>query len=158
MPSIVSIYSKHAGSVLRLLNRTDCDVWLYQKNLWMFMFEMISGITDGWQGCKPHRPPAKRNVTTGPLPSLYFGICYSFHFSTLLFFLGFSDCFPVISGFVYSRSIPNLILFLHYFLSVGPWAPFSQVSPWLKPYCIWSKLKVVLQIRAMCIATSSILQ
>ena len=34
----------HAGCVLR----TDCDVWLYQKNFWLFMLEMhlISGITD----------------------------------------------------------------------------------------------------------------
>jgi len=95
----------------------------------MFMLEMhlISGKTDGWQGCKPHRPPAKRNVTTGPLPSLYFGICYSFHFSTLFFF-GFFGLFSSDFGFLYSRSIPNLILFLHYFLSVGQWAPVSQVS------------------------------
>jgi len=45
-------------------------VWLYQKKLWLFMFEMhlISGITDGWQGCEPP-PPAKLNVKTGTLPS-----------------------------------------------------------------------------------------
>jgi len=100
----------------------------------MFMFEMhlISGITDEWQGCEPHRSPAKRNIKTGPLPSLYFGICYSFDFRRLLFFGLFSSNF----GFLYGRSIPNLLLFLHYFLSVGQWAPFSQVSPWLKPYCI----------------------
>ena len=32
-------------------------VWLYQKNFWLFMFELhlISGITDVWQGCEP--PP-----------------------------------------------------------------------------------------------------
>ena len=30
--------------------------------------------TDGWQGCEPHPPPAKLNVKTGPLPSLYFRI------------------------------------------------------------------------------------
>jgi len=59
---------------LRLLNRTDCYVWLYKKNLWMFMFEMhlISGIVEGWQGCE--LPPAKLNVKTGPLPCFYFGI------------------------------------------------------------------------------------
>jgi len=39
MSTIGSIlYSKHAGCVLRLLNRIDCYVWLYQKNLWLFMF------------------------------------------------------------------------------------------------------------------------
>jgi len=78
MPTIVSIYSKHAGCVLRLLNRIDCYVWLYQKKLWLFMFEMhlISGITDGWQGGEPPSP-AKLNVKTRPLPSLYIGIYYS---------------------------------------------------------------------------------
>jgi len=34
MPAIVSVCSKHAGFVLRFLNRTDCYVWLCQKNLW----------------------------------------------------------------------------------------------------------------------------
>jgi len=60
MLTIVSIYSKYAGCVLRLLNRTDCHVWLYQKNLWLFMFKMhlISGITDGWQGCEPPLLPS----------------------------------------------------------------------------------------------------
>jgi len=57
MPTIGSIYSKHAGCVMRLLNRTDCYVWFYQKNLWLFMFEMhlisgitdwVAGVTDGW--------------------------------------------------------------------------------------------------------------
>ena len=33
MPTIVSICSKHVGCVLRLLNRIDCYVWLYQKKL-----------------------------------------------------------------------------------------------------------------------------
>jgi len=49
---------KHIGCVLRLLNRADCYVWLYQKNLWLFMFEMhlISGTTDRWQRCEPPRP------------------------------------------------------------------------------------------------------
>ena len=94
MPTIVSIYSQHAGCVLRLLNRSDCYVWLYQKNLWVFMFEMhlISGITDGWP------PPAKLNVKTGPLPNLYFNICCSFGFRRLFFF-AFRSVFPVISGF-----------------------------------------------------------
>jgi len=56
----------------------------YQKNLWVFMFEMhlISGITD-------EPPPAKLNVKTGPLRSLYFGSYYSFGFSRLLFFTFF---------------------------------------------------------------------
>jgi len=68
--------------------------------MWLFMFEMhlISGINDGWQGFEP-ASPAKLNVKTGPLPSLYIGIYYYFGFSRLLFFLRFLECFPVISGF-----------------------------------------------------------
>ena len=44
------------------------------------------GITD-------EPPPAKLNVKTGPLRSLYFGICYSFGFSRLLFFFVFRSVF-----------------------------------------------------------------
>jgi len=39
----------------------------------MFEMHLTSGITDGWQGCEPPSP-AKLNVKTGPLASLYFGI------------------------------------------------------------------------------------
>jgi len=70
MPTIVSIHSTHAGYVLRLLNHADCHVWLYEKNVWLFMFKMhlMSGINNGWHGLEP--PPAKLlNVKTGPLPS-----------------------------------------------------------------------------------------
>jgi len=45
-----------------------------------------------------NRLPAKLNVKTEPLPSLYFGIYYSFGFSRMLFFLLFLECFSVISG------------------------------------------------------------
>jgi len=159
MPTILSIYSKHTGCVLRLLNRTDCYVWLYQKNLWMFMVEMhlISGITDRWQGCGTNRPPAKRNEKQGPYPAciLVFAILL---ISINCCFFAFFGLFSSDFGILYSRSIPNLLLFLHYFLGVGQWALFSQLSPCHKPYCIWSKLKIVLQIRAMCRAASSILQ
>ena len=112
----------------------SCVCWIvpiatctHQKNLWVFMFEMhqISGITD-----EPH--PAKLNVKTGPLRSLYFGSYYSFGFSRLLFF-AFFWVFSGDFGFLYSCSIPGLLLFLNYFLIVGQWAPFSKVSPWLKP-------------------------
>ena len=134
MPTIVSIYSKHDGCFLRWLNRTDCYVWLYQKNLWLFMFEMhlISGITDG--GRCANLPPAKLNVKSGPrpLPSLYFCIYYCFGFSRLFFF-AFFGVFSGDFGFLYRHSIPDLLLFFNYFLSVSQWAPFSLVSPWLKP-------------------------
>ena len=58
--------------------------------------------------------PAKLNVNTGILPSLYFGIFYSFGFSRLLVFAFFG----VFSGdfrFLYSRSIPDLLFFLKFF-------------------------------------------
>ena len=86
----------------------------------MFEMHLISGITD-------ELPPpllAKLNVKTGPLRSLYFGIYYSFDFGRLLFFAFFG----VFSGdieFLYSRSIPGLLLFLNYFLSVSQWAHFT---------------------------------
>jgi len=61
---------------------------------------LISDITDGWQGCEPPLP-AKLNVKTGPLPSLYFGIYYSFGFRRLLFFYVFG-MFSGEFGFLYS--------------------------------------------------------
>jgi len=69
-------------------------------------------------------PPSKINVKTGPLPSLNFGIYCSFGFSRL-FFLSFFGVLSGDFGFLFSRSIPNLLLFLKYFLSVSQWAPFS---------------------------------
>ena len=109
-----------------LLNRTDCYVCLYQKKLWLFMFEMhlISGITDGWQGCEPPSS-AKLNVTSRPLPGLYIDIYYSFGFSRLLYFFVFFGVFSGDFGFSYGLSILDFLLFLNYFLSVSRWAPFS---------------------------------
>jgi len=81
MPTYVSIYSIHAGCVRRLLNRTDCYASIRRKNLWLFVFEtnLISGITEGGQGCEPPLP-GKLNVKPGPPPNLFFGIYYSFRF------------------------------------------------------------------------------
>jgi len=59
----------------------------------MFEMHLISGITDWWQVCEPPPPPGKLNVKTGPLPSLYLGICYSFGFSRWLFFFVFRSVF-----------------------------------------------------------------
>jgi len=100
MLTVVSIYSKHDGCVLRLLNRIRETL---SKELWLFMFEMhvISGITDGGRG--GNRPPsAKLNVKTGTLSSLYFSIFYSFGFSSLLFFAFFGVFFGDF-GFLYCR-------------------------------------------------------
>jgi len=69
-------------------------------------------------------PTVELNVKTGPLASLYFGIYHSFGFSRLLFF-AFFGVFSGDFGFLYSRSIPDFLLFLNYFLSVSRWATFS---------------------------------
>ena len=90
----------------------------------MFEMHLTSGITDGWQGCEPPSP-AKLNVKSRPLSSLYIGIYYSFGFIRLLFFLRFFGVFSGDFGFLYSRSILHFLLFLNYFLSVSRWAPFS---------------------------------
>jgi len=122
MPNIVSIYSKHAGCVLRLLNRTDCYVYSIKRTCGCSCeMHLISGIID-------EPPPAKLNVKTRPLRSLYFGIYYSFGFRRLLFFAIFW-VFSGDFGFLYSCSIPGLLLFLNYFLSVGQLAPFSKFLP-----------------------------
>jgi len=90
----------------------------------MFEMQLISGKTDGWEGCGPPPLLAKLNVKSGPLTSLYFGIYYSFGFSRLLFF-AFVGVFSGDFEFLCCRSIPDLLLFLNYFLSVSQWAPFS---------------------------------
>jgi len=84
----------------------------------MFEMHLISGTTD-----EP-LPFAKLNVKSGPLHSLYFGIYCSFGFSRLLFF-AFLGVFSGDFGCMYSRSIPGLLLFFNYFLSVSQWATFS---------------------------------
>ena len=149
---------------LRLLKRTDCYVWLHQKKLWLFMFEMhlINGITD-------EPPPLpKLNVKTGPLRSLYFGIYYSFSFRRLLFFLRFWECFPVISGFsiaVQYRVYYRFSTIFWVLASGHPSAKFppsyvtapdqSKVcKPWSRP----AEASKQLQIRAMRRASSSVLQ
>jgi len=105
-------HSKHVGYVLRLLNRTGCCVWLYQKNLWLFMFEMhlISGITDGWQGCEP--PPCQAKCKNRACPYL---ACISI-FTILLVsvdccFFAFFGLFSGDYGFLYSHSIAYRICY-----------------------------------------------
>jgi len=125
MPTIVSIYSKHAGFVVRLLNRTICYVWLYQKSLWLFLFEihLISDITDGWQGCEPLSPPAKLNVKTEP--RLAGILVFSILLVSVDCFFAFFGVFSGDFGFLYRRWIPDFLLYLNYFLSVSRRAPFS---------------------------------
>ena len=160
MPTIVLIYSKHVRCVLRLLNRTDCYVWLYQNNFWLFMFEMhlISGITDGWQGA--NRPPAKLNVKTGPLPSLYFGIYYSFDFSRLLLFCVFRSVFRYIE--VLCRAVQYQICYcfwtIFWVLSVGSLQLSFLLAQTSSYVTAPDQSKVVLEIRAMRRASSNILQ
>ena len=85
----------------------------------------VSNAPDQWHNWRTTPPPlAKLNVKTGPLPSLYFVIYYSFGFSRLLFF-AFFGVFSGDFGFLYSCSITGLLLFLNYYLSVSQWAPFT---------------------------------
>jgi len=79
---------------------------------------------DQWHNWRIATPIAKLNVKTGLLRSLYFGIYYSFSFSRLLFF-AFFGVFSGDFGLLYSCSIPGLLFFLNYFLSVSQWAPFT---------------------------------
>ena len=106
--SIWRLVKPHGIYCVDILKHTGCVCWIVPtvtfdsikrtcvcsclKCTWS-----VASLTGG-RGANRHHPHAKRNVKTGPLPSLYFGICYSFDFSRL-FFLRFSDCFPVISGF-----------------------------------------------------------
>jgi len=71
-------------------------------------------------------PPTKTNVNAGPLSSLYFGIyCYlvSVDWCFVAFFAVFSDDFVF-----FIPSIPDLLLFLEYFLSVSQWAVQLRVT------------------------------
>jgi len=78
----------------------------------MFEMHLISGIADGWQGRETQRPPAKRNVKTGPYLAciLVFAILL---ISADCCFFAFFGLFSSDFGFLYSRSIPDLLLFLH---------------------------------------------
>jgi len=130
----------------------DCYVGLYQKNLWLFMFEMhlISGITD-------EPPPlAKLNVKTGPLRSLYFGIYYSFVFSRLLYFCVFGSVFPVISGFCIAVQYRVCYRFTTIFWVLASGLPSAKFLP--SYVTAPDQSKVELQIRTMHRASSSILQ
>ena len=104
--------------------------------------------------------PVKLNVKTGPLPSLHLVLIF-LGFQSIVVFLRFSECFPVISCFCIAVQIPDL-LFSQLFsktLSVSQWAPVSQVSPCSNLYVTApDQSKVELQIIDMCRASSSILQ
>jgi len=65
----------------------------------------VGNAPDQWHnwrvaGVRTAPPPAKRNLKTGPLPSLYFGICYAFDFSRLLYFCVFRIVFQWFRVFV----------------------------------------------------------
>jgi len=88
---------------------TSCVFWIVPIATCDSIKELVAvhvwNAPDQWHNWQtaPSRPPAplaKLNVKTGPLPSLYLGIYYSFGFSRLLFF-AFLECFPVIWVFVY---------------------------------------------------------
>ena len=117
---------------------------------------------DQWHNWRtaPALALAKIIVKTGPLRSLYFGIYYSFGFRRLLFFLRFSECFPVISGFCIAVQYRVCYCFstIFWVLASGlPSAKFTmaQTSSYVTAP---DQSKVALQIRAMYRPSSSILQ
>jgi len=81
----------------------------------MFEIHLISGIPDGWQVCES--PPGPYVACILVVTILLVSVdCCLFAF------------FGVFSGdlrFLYSCSLPDLLLFLNYFLNVRLWAPFS---------------------------------
>jgi len=103
--------------------------------------------------------PVKLNVKTGPLPSLYFGIYYSFGFSRLLFFT-FFWVFSADFGFCIAVQYK-----IYYCFSTITWVlasglpsakfPLAQTSSYVTAP---DQSKVALHIRDMYRASSSILQ
>ena len=145
---------------LRCLNRTDCYVWLYQKNLWLFVFEMhlISGITDGWQWGET-QPLSSYMQKPGPYLAclLVFTILLVSVDCCFLTFIGVfcGDCGFCIT--VHYRICYCFSTIFWVLASEFPSAkyPLAQSSSYVTAP---DQSKVVLQIRAMCRATSSILQ
>ena len=117
-----------ASCVCWIVGLLIVTLWLYQKNLWLFMFEMhlISGITDWWQGCESP-PPVKLNIKNGPLPILYIGIYYSFGFSR--YFFAFSECFPVYSGFCIAVQYQICYCFSTIFWVIASGLPSAKSPP-----------------------------
>jgi len=66
----------------------------------MFEMHLISALLKGGRGANRPAPPAKLNIKTGPVPTLYFGTYYSFGFSRLLCFLRFRSVFRLFRFFV----------------------------------------------------------
>jgi len=73
-------------------------------------------------GAKPGRRSLK--MPAEKLGPVIVASYYSFGFIRLFFF-PFFGVFSGDFGLLYSRSIPDLLLFLNCFLSVGQWAPFN---------------------------------
>jgi len=101
--------------------------------------------------------PVKLNEKTGPLPSLYIGIYYSFGFSRLLFY-AFLECFPVTSGFCTAVQYWICYSFSTIFWVLTSGLHSAKFPTGLNLWLRQCTCKVVLQIRAMCRASSSILQ
>ena len=119
-----------ASCVCWIVLIVTCDTIKRTNGLFMFEMHLITGRTDGWQVCESFRCQAKCKIPA--LPRLYFGI-YILLVSVDCCFFAFFGVFSGDFGFLHRHSIRDLLLFLSYFLSVSQWAPYSLVSPWLKP-------------------------
>jgi len=119
----------HKACLLRLLNRTDCYVWISRKKLRLFVFEvdLINSVTDKAGRGVRTAPLVKLNVKIAPPPSLYFGIYGYFGFGKLLLFCIFRSAFR----FYYSRPHLHSLLFLNFLQSFAQWVPFSKTSSYV---------------------------
>jgi len=106
---------------------------------------------DQWHNWRTS-PLAKLNVKSGPLRSLYFGIYYSFGFSRLLFFAFLG----VFSGLCIAVQYRVCYRFSTIFWVLASGLPSAKFPP--SYVTAPDQSKGELQIRAMCRASSSILQ
>jgi len=142
MPTIVSMYSK--AHWLRPAFAESC--WLLRVTLSKELVAVhVWNAPDQWHNwqvaeVRTAPSPAELNVKTGLLPSLYFGICYSFGFSRLLFFLRFgksdklrqTNSNEFVSNFVMKKVGQNL---------------FNCLLCYVQPYLIrWLQLFISLYV------------
>ena len=103
--------------------------------MWLFVFEMhlISGVTDGG-GCETDAgvrtaPPWKAKCKNQAPTELVFWYLL-FVWLSVSFFLRFSECFPVISGFSTANQIRIHCYFSTFFTVLGwPVGSLQLVSP-----------------------------
>ena len=157
MSTIVPIYSKHAGCVCWIVSIVTCES--IKRTCGCSCLKCTWSVTQ-LTGRRGANPPAKLNVKTGPLPSLHFGIYYSFGFSRLLFFCILRSVFRWFRVFVWPFNIGFAIV-SQLFSECQPVDPLELSFPMAQTSSYVTapdQSKVLLQIGVMRRASSSILQ